>query len=59
MGVQGPSKLVQKHKILQLCESLPGEPLTQIKIKKKIEPRRLAASVEGLDNSLAIAAGEL
>ena len=37
----------------------PGEPLTQIKIKKKIEPRRLAASVEGLDNSLAIAASEL
>ena len=31
IGVQGPSKLVKKHKTPPLCEPLPGEPLTQIK----------------------------
>jgi len=59
IGVQGPSKLVKKTKTPPLCEPLPGEPLTQIKIFFLIEPRNLAASVEGLNNSLAIAAGEL
>jgi len=54
----GPVKFGQKTP--PLSEPRPGEPLT--KIKKKyflIEPRRLAASVEGLNNSLAIAAGVL
>ena len=41
-----------------LCEPVPGEPLTKIKKYLLIKPRRLAASVEGLNNSLAIAAGE-
>jgi len=59
IGVQGPSKLVKKTKTPPLCEPLPGEPLTQIKIFFLIEPRNLAASVEGLNNSLATAAGEL
>jgi len=55
----GPWKLVKKTKTPPLCEPLPGEPLTQIKKIYLIEPRRLAASVEGLNNSLAIATGEL
>ena len=59
IGVQGPSNLVKKPKTPPLCEPVPGEPLTQIKKFFSIEPRRLAASVEGLNNSLAIAAGEL
>ena len=59
IGVQGLSKLVKKTKTPPLSETLPGEPLTQIKKFFLIEPRRLAASVEGLNNSLAIAAGEL
>jgi len=42
-----------------LCEPVTGEPFTQIKTLFLIEPRRLVASVEGLNNSLAIAAGEL
>ena len=49
----------QKINNTRLCEHLPGEPLIQIKNFFLIEPRRLAASVEGLNNSLAIAAGEL
>jgi len=32
IGVQGPSKLVKKPKAPPLCEPLPGEPLTQIKV---------------------------
>jgi len=32
IGVQGPSKLVKKTKTPPFSESLPGEPLTQIKI---------------------------
>ena len=54
-----PVKIGQKNQTPPLCESLPGEPLTQIKIFFLIEPRNLAASVEGLNNSLATAAGEL
>jgi len=54
----GPVKVGQKTKTPPLCEPLPGEPLTQIKKFFLIEPRRLAASVEGLNNSLAIAVGE-
>jgi len=59
IGIQGPSNLVKKTKAPPLCEPLPGEPLTPIKKIFVIEPRRLAASVEGLNNSLAIAASEL
>jgi len=58
IGVQGRSKLVKKTKTPPICEPVPGEPLTKSK-HFFIEPRRLAASVEGLNNSLAIAAGEL
>jgi len=57
IGVQGQSKLVKNKKTLPLCELLPGEALTQIKKLFLIEPRRLA--VEGLNTSLAAAAGEL
>jgi len=31
IGVQGPSKLVKKQKTPPLCETVPGETLTQIK----------------------------
>jgi len=54
-----PIKVGQKTETPPLCEPRPGEPLTQIKKFFLIEPRSLAASVEGLNNSLAIAAGEL
>ena len=55
----GPVKVCQKNKNTPICEPLPGEPLTQINNFFLIEPRRPAASVEGLNNSLAVAAGEL
>jgi len=55
----GPVKVGQKTKTPPHCEPVPGKPLTQIKTFFLIEPRRLAASVEGLNNSLAIATGEL
>jgi len=58
-SVQGQSKLVKNSKTPPLWELLPGEPLTQIKNFFLIESRRLATSVEGLNSSLAIAAGEL
>jgi len=51
--------LVKKTKTPPLSEPLSGEPSTKIKIFFLNEPRRLAASVEGLNNSLATAAGEL
>jgi len=57
--VQGLSKFVKKTKTPSLSERLPGEPLTQINIFFLIEPRKLAGSVEGLNNSLAIAASDL
>ena len=59
IGVQGPSNLVKKPKTPQLCEPTPGEPLTPIKKFFLIEPRRLSASVEGLNTCLAVADGEL
>ena len=46
IGVQGLSKLFKKNETPQLCEPLPGEPLTQIKncsfnrIKKSCRIRR-------------------
>jgi len=52
----GPVKVSQKTQNTPLSEPVPGEPLTQIKKIFLIEPRRLAAAVEGLNNSLAIAA---
>jgi len=55
----GPVKFGQKNENTPLCEPVPGEPLTQIKKFFFIEPRRLAASVEGLNNSLAVAADGL
>jgi len=51
-------KIGQKNENTPLCEPVSGEPLTQIKNCCLIKPRRFAASVEGLNNSLAIAAGE-
>jgi len=54
-----PVKIGQKNENTPICEPVPGEPLTLIKKYFLIEPRRLVASVEGLKNSLAIAAGEL
>ena len=51
-------KIGQKNENTPLYEPVPGEPLTQIKNCFLIKPRRFAASVEGLNNSLAIAAGE-
>jgi len=59
IGIQDQSKLVKNLKTRPLCELLPGEPPTQIKKLFLIEPRRLAASADGLNSSLAIAAGEL
>jgi len=54
-----PVKVGQKNENTPLCEPVSGEPLTQIKNFFLFEPRRLAASAEGLNNSLAIAADEL
>ena len=59
IGVQGASNLVKKNENTPLFEPVPGEPLAQNKKFFLFEPRRLAASVEGLNNSLAITAGEL
>jgi len=55
----GPIKVGQKTQNTPLCEPFPGEPLTQMKNFFLMEPRSFAASVEGLNNSLAKAAGEL
>ena len=52
----GPVNFDQKN---ENTEPAPGEPLTQIQNFFLIKPRRLATSAEGLNNSLAIAAGEL
>jgi len=57
-----PVKIGQKFKntpTFPLCDVSPGEPQSQIKKNFLIETRRLSASVEGLNSSLAIAAGEL
>jgi len=55
----GPVKIGQKNKNTPLCEPVLGEPSPKSKKCFLIEPRRLAASVEGLNNSLSIVAGEL
>ena len=58
IGAQGQSnwsKIQKQHTLWRP----PGEPQTQIKNNFLIETIRLAASVEGLNSSLAIAAGEL
>jgi len=56
----GPVKVGQKLKNTPFCNS-PQENYKPKSKKKKflVEARRLAASVEGLDSSLAIVAGEL
>jgi len=58
IGVQGPSKLVKKPKHPTLRASPRRTPHPNKKIFL-IEPRRFAASVEVLNNSLPIAAGQL
>jgi len=56
----GPVKVGQKtQNPLALRASPRRTPHPNKKISFLIEPRRLAASVEGLNNSLAIATGEL
>jgi len=56
----GPVKVGQKtQNTLALRASPRRTPHPNKKISFLIEPRRLAASVEGLNNSLAIATGEL
>jgi len=55
----GPVKVGQKKKKNTLRASPRRTPHPNQKIFFVIEPRRLAASVEGLNDSLAIAAGEL
>jgi len=59
IGIQGPSKLVKKQKHPQFASLYQENPSPKSKNIFLIEPRRLAASVEGLNNSLAIATGEL
>jgi len=59
IGVQGPSKLVKNTKQPHFASLSQANPSPKSKIFFLIEPRRLAASVEGLNNSLAIAASEL
>jgi len=59
IGVQGQSKLVKNSKTPPLCHVPSGESQTQIKHFLLIETGRLVASVEGLNSSLAMAAGEL
>ena len=55
----GPIKLVKKRKHPHFAILSQANPSHKSKNCFLIEPRRLAASVEGLNNSLAIAAGEL
>jgi len=55
----GPVRIGQKNENTPTLRARPKRTLTQIKKIVLIEPRRLAASVEGLNNILAIAAGEL
>jgi len=59
IGAQGPSKLVKNLKTCPLCDVTKRKPHAQIKQFFLIETRRLAASAEGLNSSLAIEAGEL
>jgi len=56
----GPVKVFQKTENTRILRARPRRtPHPNQKIFFLIEPRRLAASAEGLNNSLAIAAGEL
>jgi len=56
----GPIKFDQKNKNTPTLRASPRRtPYPNQNIFFLIEPRRLATSVEGLNNSLAIAAGEL
>jgi len=55
----GPVKVGQEKKNTTSFRAPPRRTLTQIKKLFLIEPRRLAASVEGLKNSLAIVSCEL
>ena len=56
----GPSKLVKKPKTPPTLRASPRRTLYRNQnIFFLIEPRSLSASVEGLNNSLAIVAGEL
>jgi len=56
----GPVKVGQKKQNTPTLRASPRRtPHPNQKILFLIEPRSLAASVEGLNNSLAIAAGEL
>ena len=56
----GPVKVGQKNENTLTLRAHPRQtPYSNQKTFFLIEPRRLAASVEGLNNSLAIAAGEL
>ena len=59
IGVQGPSKLVKKNKTPHSASLSQANPSPKSNNFFNIEPRRLSASVEGLNHSLAIAAGEL
>ena len=55
----GPVKIGQKTKNTPTLRDSPRRTPHSNQKKFLIEPRRLAASVEGLNNHLAIAAGEL
>ena len=54
IGIQGQSKFVKNSKTCPLCDLTKRKPHTQIKYFFKIETRRLAESVDGLNSSLAI-----
>jgi len=59
IGAQGQSKLVKNSKTPPLCDVPPRETLTQIKLVFLIETRRIAESIDDLNSSLIVSAGEL
>jgi len=59
IGAEGLVKLVKNSKNALFCYVTKRKLQTQIKYFSLIEIRRLSESVEGLNSSLAIAAGEL
>jgi len=59
VGAQGRPKVAKKSKNTPTCGGPPREPQTENEtIFYSISTRRLAESVEGLNNPLALAAGD-
>jgi len=59
ISAQGQLKWVENSKTCLLCDVTKRKPLTQINQFFLIETKRLAESVDGLNSSVAIVAGEL